>query len=191
MASLPGVYTTAVGYCGGMEPNPSYRKVCNDPIYGDYAEAVTIDYDPTTISYEGILEAFFRCHDPMSGGRSRQYASIIFTHDGEQAETAQRLLAARPGVKTVAEPASDFWDAEAYHQKWLLQRKRPLFVSLGMVSREELLGAPATVLNAVAAGKLRPDIALERLEKLMLKGELRGEAHGAIAAVLDGPIRQF
>ena len=58
MASLPGVYRTAVGYCGGVKPNPSYRKVCNDATFGDYAESVTVDFDPSVISYEGILDGF-------------------------------------------------------------------------------------------------------------------------------------
>ena len=100
---------------------------------------MTIDFDPAVISYEGILDAFFRCHDAAAGGRSRQYASIIFAHDESQLAAANKAVAERPGVKTTVEEAVGerglFWVAEAYHQKWLLQRKRPLFLALGMMER--------------------------------------------------------
>ena len=185
MAALPGVYRTAVGYCGGEKANPSYRKVCNDASYGDYAESVIIDYDPSVISYEGILDGFFRAHDAVASGRSRQYASIIFAHDESQAAAAAKAVASRPGVQTSIEAAAPFWVAEAYPQKWLLQRKRPLFLALGMMERDELLGPPATTLNAVAAGKIQPRVALERLEKLMLCGDLSPAAQGRIASLID------
>lgn len=160
--------------------------MCNNDDYADYAEAVTIDYDPAIISYEGILDAFFRCHDAVAAGRSRQYASIIFAHDEDQMVAAQRAVAARPGVRTSVEEADLFWVAEAYHQKWLLQRKRPLFVAAGFMEREELVGPVATVLNAAAAGKLPGRVALERLEKLMGRGDGPSpSAHGAITALLD------
>lgn len=184
------MHRTAVGYCGGETPDPSYRKVCNNEDYADYAEAVTIDFDPAVISYEGILDAFFRCHDAAAGGRSRQYASIIFAHDESQLAAANKAVAERPGVKTTVEEAVGerglFWVAEAYHQKWLLQRKRPLFLALGMMEREELLGPAATTLNAVAAAKLPGRLALGRLEMLMERGEgPTPAAHGAISALLD------
>lgn len=179
------MYRTAVGYCGGAKPNPSYRKVCNDATFGDYAESVTVDFDPSVISYEGILDGFFRTHDAVASGRSRQYASIIFTHDDSQAAAAAKAVAARPGVQTLIEEAAPFWEAEAYHQKWLLQRKRPLFLALGMMERDELLGPSATTLNAVAAAKVQPRIALERLEQLVVRGDLSPAAQGRIAALID------
>ena len=164
--------------------------MCNNADYADYAEAVVIDYDPTVISYEGIIDAFFRTHDAVAAGRSRQYASIIFAHDEQQLEIAQKAIAERPGVKTTVEVAVGeqglFWEAEAYHQKWLLQRKRPLFQAAGFMEREELLGPTATVLNAAAAAKLPGRVALERLEKLMARGDGPSPAaHGAITALLD------
>jgi len=185
MAALPGVVRTAVGYCGGTKENPTYRKVCNNADYGDYVEAVSIDFDPAVVSYSGVLDHFFRSHDAIASGRSRQYASVIFAHDNEQAAAAADAVAARPGVATLVEPATPFWVAEAYHQKWLLQRKRSLFLSLGLMEREQLLGAPATVLNAAAAGKLRPEVALERLEQLVWEGELPSERVSAVANVLN------
>ena len=79
---------TAVGYCGGSYPEPTYRKVCGDPVYSDYAEAVHVDFDPSVLTYDQLLDAFFNLHDAIAAGRSRQYASIIFSHDDEQASAA-------------------------------------------------------------------------------------------------------
>ena len=72
-----------------------------------------------------MLDAFFRMHDATARGRSRQYASIIFAHNDAQREAAERCLSkpAQNRAATTVEPATPFWDAEAYHQKWLLQRK--------------------------------------------------------------------
>ena len=118
MAALPGVVRTAVGYCGGSRPNPSYKAVCSDLAFDDYSETIHIDFDPNIVSYDTVLEAFFRCHDPIAAGRSRQYASIIFTHGDEQARAAQRAVEERPRVSTTIEDAaaSHFWNAEAYHR---------------------------------------------------------------------------
>lgn len=184
MAALPGVVQTSVGYCGGAMENPSYWKVCNADDYDDYVEAVSIDFDPSVVSYAEVIDHFFVCHDAMARGRSRQYASVIFTHDDEQVAVAAEAIAARPRVSTVAEPASPFWVAEAYHQKWLLQRKRELFLSLGLMDTDALLGAPATVLNAAAAGKMAPATAVRRLEQMARAGELSSDTVTAVANVL-------
>jgi len=181
------VRRTTVGYCGGAEANPSYKKVCSDPLFADYAEAVHIEYDPSMLSYDDVLAAFFRLHDATARGRSRQYASIIFTHGEAQAQQASAALAAQPRAATTVEAAAPFWDAEAYHQKWLLQRKRPLFLSLGMTSPDELWSEPATVLNAVAAGKLPGRVAMQRLDALLESGALSPTAHGTVLAALEQP----
>ena len=160
--------------------------MCNDPHYQDYAEALTIDYFPTVLSYGDVLDAFFRSHDAIaSRGRSRQYSSVIFTHGDEQVAAAKRALADHPHAATSIEPASDFWAAEPYHQKWLLQRKRPLMLALGLESTDELLGPAATLLNAVAAGRLDETRALARLDALLDAGELRPSAHGTLRSILD------
>ena len=136
-----------------------------------------------------MLDAFFRMHDATARGRSRQYASIIFTHNDAQREAAERCLAkpAQNRAATTVEPATPFWDAEAYHQKWLLQRKRPLMMSLGMTDASELWSKPATILNAVAAGKLPVDVALNRLDGLVAAGELEQERFASVAAELSTP----
>ena len=58
VAALPGVKRTVVGYCGGQNPNPTYKSVCADPLYSDYAEAIHIDYDPSVLSYADVVDAF-------------------------------------------------------------------------------------------------------------------------------------
>lgn len=185
MAALPGVHQTAVGYCGGTKEQPSYKSVCGDPSYNDYAEAITIDFDPTVLSYTEIIDAFFRSHDALAGGRSRQYSSIIFAHDDNQHAIAAQALASQPRATTSLERAAPFWEAESYHQKWLLQRKRPLMLALGLTEYDELLGPAATMLNAVAGGRMRERVAIRRLDGLLERGAISGAAHGELCALLQ------
>ena len=168
---------------------PTYREVCNNKLFGAYAETIQLDYDPQVLSYNDVLDAFFRAHDARSASRKRQYASIIFTHDDEQRAIAEQAIdparyPARKGVSTCVEGATDFWDAEAYHQKWILQRKRPLMLALGLTDVAQLLDRPAAVMNAVASGKLPVEAAMERLDELLSAGELDGAAHGRLRAEL-------
>lgn len=164
--------------------------MCNDKKYSDYAETIQLDFDPQLLSYDDVLDAFFRLHDARSAARKRQYASIIFTHDEKQRESAVAALdagshPARKGVSTIIEDASDFWDAEPYHQKWILQRKRPLMLALGLTRTDQLLDPPAAVLNAFAAGRLPAEVAMERLDELMRVGELDPSSHGRVMAQLQ------
>mmetsp|Transcript_55029 Transcript_55029/g.109241 ORF Transcript_55029/g.109241 Transcript_55029/m.109241 type:complete len:96 (-) Transcript_55029:221-508(-) len=91
----------------------------------------------------------------------------------------------RPRASTSLEPAAPFWEAEAYHQKWLLQRKRPMMLALGLGEPDELLGPAPTLLNAVAGGRLRGAVAIQRLDALLKAGELSGTAHGELCALLQ------
>jgi peptide-methionine (S)-S-oxide reductase len=159
------VVRTRVGYCGGALAEPTYRKVCNDEAFGDYAETIQLEFDGAELSYEDVLAAFFRSHDAERRGKARQYQSVIFVHDAFQRDVAMAALERYPAAHTKLEVATDFWDAEPYHQKWLLQRKRDIFMTLGMTDTAQLLEAPATTLNAYAAGKLRADVAAERLAR--------------------------
>jgi peptide-methionine (S)-S-oxide reductase len=130
--SLPGVYTTAVGYSGGVTPNPTYEEVCSGRT--GHNEAVLVVFKPELISYEEILKAFWEGHDPTQGMRQgndvgTQYRSgIYFTSDAQrdaaQASAAQygaALKAAGRGgeITTELEPAGDFFYAEDYHQQYL------------------------------------------------------------------------
>ena len=128
---LPGVYSTAVGYAGGLTPNPTYQEVCS----GDtgHAEVVRVIYDPQKISYQELLMAFWEAHDPTQGMRQgndvgTQYRSVIYVFDAEQRAAAEeskriyqaRLSAAGRGtITTEILDAPKFYYAEDYHQQYL------------------------------------------------------------------------
>jgi peptide-methionine (S)-S-oxide reductase len=130
--SFPGVTDTAVGYTGGTTKNPTYEQVCTDRT--GHAEAVLVEYDPAEVSYEELLELFWKLHDPTTKDRQgpdvgSQYRSAIFYHSEAQRaaaeESKQRLEKSsrhcRP-IVTKIEPASDFYRAEDYHQQYLAKR---------------------------------------------------------------------
>jgi len=184
MAVLGGVKRTRVGYCGGTKAGPTYRKVCSDQAFDDWAEVIQLDFAPEEISYEDILAHFWTSHDASGGGGKRQYMSAIFAHGDAQGDAAERMLHARAAtgrrVGTVVEPATDFYQAEAYHQKWLLQRKGGLFKALKISSVEGddgLVDSKAAArLNVYAAGQLSPEETMASLKELSASGELAEEA---------------
>jgi peptide-methionine (S)-S-oxide reductase len=126
--NLPGVTATEVGYTGGHLENPSYRQVCRHR--SGHAEAVRVQYDALQISYERLLEAFFAMHDPtqlnrQGPDRGSQYRSAIFYETPEQEQAARRMKdrlqasgAFKKPVVTEILPASTFWRAEEYHQRY-------------------------------------------------------------------------
>jgi peptide-methionine (S)-S-oxide reductase len=128
---LDGVYTTAVGYAGGMTPNPTYEEVCSGRT--GHAEVVLVVFDPRRISYAQLLAAFFEGHDPTQGMRQgndvgTQYRSAIYTYSEAQQKEAvaardmfeQKLREAGfRDVTTDIEPAGPFYYAEGYHQQYL------------------------------------------------------------------------
>jgi peptide-methionine (S)-S-oxide reductase len=129
---LPGVLETAVGYEGGKTEKPSYKEVCTDMT--GHAEVVELDFDPSKVSYQQILDLFFELHDPTQLNRQgpdygTQYRSAIFYHSPEQEAAAKATIArlteekrfSRPIVTQVV-PAETFWKAEDYHQKYLEKR---------------------------------------------------------------------
>jgi peptide-methionine (S)-S-oxide reductase len=130
--SLPGVVSKRVGYTGGTLDHPTYRDVCTDRT--GHAEAVEIDYDPERISYKELLAAFWENHDPTTLNRQgpdvgTQYRSAIFYHSEEQAEAARasKEQLAKSGrylrpIVTEVVPATEFWQAEDYHQQYLEKR---------------------------------------------------------------------
>jgi peptide methionine sulfoxide reductase MsrA len=91
---------TRVGYCGGTVEDPSYRKVCGDPAYSDWAECVQVEFNDAQLSYEELCRVFFKSHEPSMGSPKRQYMSAIFAHSEEQYETAQQVLHAVKQSKT-------------------------------------------------------------------------------------------
>ncbi len=129
--SLPGVYTTAVGYSGGSTPNPTYHEVCRGRT--GHAEVVLVVFDPAVLSYEQLLGAFFEGHDPTQGMRQgndvgTQYRSAVYTTTPEQADLAKQVAArfqesledaGYREITTEIAPAGDFYYAEPYHQQYL------------------------------------------------------------------------
>jgi len=126
---IPGVVDAAVGYMGGHVKNPTYEMVCSDET--GHAEVVQVSYDPSVISYEQLLDAFWNMHDPTTPDRQgfdfgSQYRSAIFCHDEKQRAAAlaskKRLdEAGNFGDPIVTEivPAGPFYRAEEYHQRYL------------------------------------------------------------------------
>jgi peptide-methionine (S)-S-oxide reductase len=124
-----GVKSVTSGYMGGHITSPSYRMVCE----GDtgHAEVVQIAYDSGTISYQQILDIFFRVHDPTTLNRQgadvgSQYRSAIFFHDREQEETVREMISSlkkssefsERNIVTEIVSASRFYPAEEYHQDY-------------------------------------------------------------------------
>ena len=129
--SLPGVYTTAVGYAAGVTPNPTYREVCTG--LTGHNEVVLVVYDPKRISYADLLKTFWESHDPTQGMRQgndvgTQYRSGIYYFDETQRQEAERTKAEFQGaltksgygaITTEILPAPEFYFAEDYHQQYL------------------------------------------------------------------------
>ena len=126
-----GVYTTAVGYQGGITPNPTYEEVCSGGT--GHAEVVMVVFDPNIISLENVLTVFWESHDPTQGMRQgndigTQYRSVIYTAETAQQECAletrkqfNRQLEQKgfPEVTTEISPAKPFYYAEEWHQQYL------------------------------------------------------------------------
>jgi peptide-methionine (S)-S-oxide reductase len=128
---LPGVYSTAVGYAGGVTPNPTYEEVCSGMT--GHAEVVLVVFDPRQVSYDRLLGTFWESHDPTQGMRQgndvgTQYRSAIYATTPEQQRLAeasraayQKALAAagRGAISTELREAGEFYYAEDYHQQYL------------------------------------------------------------------------
>jgi len=128
---LPGVFTTAVGYAGGITPNPTYEEVCSGQT--GHNEVVLVVYDPAVITFAALLKTFWENHDPTQGmaqgnDRGTQYRSGIYCYDDAQriaAEASRNDFQAalnRSGygaITTEIEQAGPFYYAEDYHQQYL------------------------------------------------------------------------
>ncbi|MFH1067905.1 MAG: bifunctional methionine sulfoxide reductase B/A protein [bacterium] len=128
--TLPGVVKTTVGYEGGKTANPTYQDVCTDKT--GYAEVVQVEYDPAKISYEKLLETFWKIHNPTTLNRQgpdvgTQYRSVIFYHTPEQktaalASKAKEQKTTQGKIVTLIVPAAPFYKAEEYHQQYLFKK---------------------------------------------------------------------
>ena len=123
----PGVTATTVGYTGGTVPNPTYREVCTGKT--GHAEAVLVEYDPSKVTYQELVDFFFAAHDPTTLNRQgpdhgTQYRSAIFCFSPDQekvAHAAKDQVQAKLGKEVVTQivPVATFFRAEDYHQKYL------------------------------------------------------------------------
>ena len=132
---VDGVLSVRSGYAGGKTENPTYRQVCNGET--DHAEACEIVYDPEKVTYETLLDVFFKTHDPTQLNRQgndvgTQYRSAVFYHD-----EAQKLAAERKkkeigdAIVTEIAPAGKFYEAEEYHQNYFIENpRRPYCVTV-------------------------------------------------------------
>ena len=121
-----GIVETTVGYMGGDVKNPTYAQVCTDDT--GHAEVTQIVFDPDQISYEQLLKTFWQIHDPTQLDRQgpdigAQYRSVVFYHSDAQQDTAEKLKDElqeefNNEIVTSIEPATDFYPAEEYHQKY-------------------------------------------------------------------------
>lgn len=130
--NIEGVKSTMVGYIGGHAETPSYEDVCTGAT--NHAEAVEIIFDPEVVSYEALVRAFFKMHNPTTLNRQgpdvgTQYRSAIFYHSEPQKETAiaiknelDQSTKFKNPIVTSIEPASAFYKAEEYHQNYLARR---------------------------------------------------------------------
>src|SRR5256886_11161261 len=129
LRNLEGVLSTAVGYAGGTKENPTYEDVCSDKT--GHAEVVQVEFDPSQISYDELLNIFWSNHNPTTLNRQgpevgKQYRSVIFYHSPEQQAEAEATKNAlektgrfKRAIVTEIEPAGNFYRAEEYQQRYL------------------------------------------------------------------------
>ena len=127
---IPGVVEVTSGYSGGTRPEPSYEDVCSGAT--GHAEVVDVEFDPDRVSYGELLERFWEIHDPTTPNRQgpdvgTQYRSAIFFHTPEQEAAAIKSREEAQSrfdreIVTEIAPASEFWRAEDYHQRYYERR---------------------------------------------------------------------
>ena len=128
---IKGVVKTTVGYTGGDFQNPSYEQVCSDKT--GHAEAILLEFNPKIVSYEKLLEIFWKIHDPTTINRQgpdvgSQYRSAIFYYNDEQRITAlnsrdKEAKKYKNKIVTQIVKMKEFYPAEDYHQKYYLTHK--------------------------------------------------------------------
>ena len=131
---VDGVTSTSVGYMGGSLESPTYEEVCTGRT--GHAEVVAVEFDPSRVAYEELLEVFWACHDPTTRNRQgpdigTQYRSVVFFHSPEQEAVARASKDKLGGsgrhrneIVTEITPASRYYPAEEYHQRYVEKRQR-------------------------------------------------------------------
>ncbi|XP_061714983.1 peptide methionine sulfoxide reductase [Cydia pomonella] len=186
--ATPGVIRTRVGYSGGTTKNPHYRSL------GDHTEVIELDYDPKSVTFEELLDMFWGNHEyGLTTKLKRQYQSMILYHDEEQREAAEasyKEMTARFGqLRTEIAPASTFYPAEDYHQKYRLQGHKDLCRSLGLDSAKLQSSHLAARLNGYLVGvggaaqfeAERPRLGLSEQQAQYVRAELQRNEGGGLA----------
>lgn len=152
---MEGVIRTRVGYAGGMMKNPSYYDM------GDHTETIQIDYDPERITYQELIDVFWRSHRPVYPQYKRQYMSILFYHDADQQQIqleSRKNTTSKYGQRVYTEivPFEGFYLAEDYHQKYYLQLSQDLMKDIRHHYSDfmQFVNATSTArINGYVAGK--------------------------------------
>ena len=144
---LKGVYNVKSGYAGGTTKNPAYKEVCTGAT--GHAEVIQLDYDPTMISYDELLDVFWKTHDPTSLNRQgndigTQYRSVIFYHTKDQKETAERYMRKLgeseiwpDPIVTEINPLDTFYPAEKNHDDYFNQNGSQPYCSFVVAPKVE------------------------------------------------------
>ena len=147
---IDGVKTVVSGYAGGTKENPGYKEVSSGGT--GHAEVVRIAYDPEVIGYEGLLDVFWKAHDPTTLNRQgadegTQYRSIILYHDASQKETAERSKADisksdkfQNGIVTEIKALEIFYAAEEYHQDYFKKNPNAAYCAFIIQPKLQKLG---------------------------------------------------
>lgn len=148
-----GVLRTRVGYAGGTKDNPKYRDL------GDHTEVIEIEFDPQVISYKQLLDLFWNNHEyGLTKKMKKQYMSLILFHSpeqkviAEQSREEEQVNRAPEVIITELAPASTFYPAEDYHQKYRLQQHKDLCAALGLNTELLQTSFVAAKLNGYVAG---------------------------------------
>jgi len=132
-----GVKEVLPGYMGGQRENPTYEQVCSGAT--GHVEVIQIDFDESQVSFQDLLEVFFKTHDPTTLNRQgadvgTQYRSVVFYHGDKQKQEAESFIQALEEAKvydspivTAVEPAVTFWEAEDYHHDYFNQNPQNQF----------------------------------------------------------------
>jgi methionine-S-sulfoxide reductase len=169
------VIRTRVGYSGGTKKNPTYHDL------GDHSETLQVDFDPARVSYERLLEVFWKSHDPTSRSWSRQYRAALFFHNEEQKRSAgesrdREAARIKQKIRTEILPAAEFHLAEGYHQKYYLRLNSFLSAEFRQMfpSEKEFVNSTAAArVNGYIGGYGTMTALKEELDQLGLSEEGR------------------